>query len=184
MDKRLFDGIFHGVSVYFNLCILPFDPSVSHSFFYTHKDLSFVTHTYVTACIHIHAQTLTLASRSYNCPHRDPMRTYHRHRRHTENFIYSFLAVLLFLIQLFFYVPLFPFIGPLSLQPPSTTFLSLSLSLYPSCCVSSWSVFLSQSCTDAGSPETGIVRCSRLPGLGFTSWEGGGGAAHTVELYV
>ncbi len=69
------------------------------SLLYSHKGLSLVTHTHA----HTHTQTLTPATRPYNCPPRDPMATYHHHRGHKENFIYSALLLLLsiFLIWLF-----------------------------------------------------------------------------------
>lgn len=113
-----------------------------------------------------HTQTVALATRPYNCPHRDHMMTYHHHRRHKENFIYCPLSLspldpfdLTFLLMWLFPPIIRPF---LSLPPVHDISLSYSLSItFLPCFFFFAPTFL---IPPFCSPEMDKVMCSRLPG--------------------
>lgn len=115
---------------------------------------------------HTHTQTLMLATRPYNCPHRDPMTTYHHHMRHKENFIYAALSLSLSMFLIWLPLLMWLFSLLLGLFFPSTS-CPWHFFYFPSLSLSSYAVFvlffLSHPCSDIGSLGTGLVMCSRLP---------------------
>lgn len=78
---------------------------------------------------HTHTQTLMLATRPYNCPHRDPMTTYHHHRRHKENFTYAALSLSLFMFLI--WLPLLMWLFSLLLGLYSRYLMSMTFLLFP-----------------------------------------------------
>lgn len=108
---------------------------------------------------HTYTQTPMQATRSYNCPHRDPMMTSH-HRRYKDNLINS--AVLLSLYVFDFtvssYVACFPIIRPFFLLPPVYN-ISFFLFFQPITFYLHHFNFFSHTCIDPDPLETGIFMC-------------------------